>query len=143
MACKQENNLAIGLRWIKVVQVGPEEKGENLVTRFSPEMCHHCAKAPCIEACPVGAITKKSNGIVIIDEYLCIGCGDCITACPFSVIGLDPEKNVASKCTLCVQRVERNLAPACVNACQSGAIYFGDINDVSLRLRQDRARRRL
>ncbi len=142
VACKQENKVPIGVRWIKVVSTGPKKKGENLVTTFSPEMCRHCAKAPCIESCPSEAIIKRANGIVTIDEDLCTGCGDCITACPFSVIGLDPDKNVASKCTLCLHRVEKGLSPACVNACQAGAIYFGDINDISLRLRQDRAQRR-
>jgi len=141
VACKQENKVPVGLRWIMVITVGPKKVGENLVTKFSPKTCRHCAKAPCIEACPEGAITKRADGIVIIDENLCIGCGDCITACPFSVIGIDPQKNVAQKCTLCKHRVEEGLTPACVQACPSKAIYFGNINEISLQLRQERAQR--
>jgi tetrathionate reductase subunit B len=142
VACKEENSVPVGLKWIYVVQTGPEKQGERLVTRFSPEMCRHCTKAPCIEVCPEKAIGKRADGIVLIDDELCIGCGDCISACPFGVIGIDPVTNVASKCTLCVHRIDRGMTPACVNACQTQAIYFGDSNDISLRMQQDRARRR-
>ncbi len=143
VACKQENAVPAGVRWITVISSGPKKVGEKLVTKFSPETCHHCAKAPCIEVCPVDAINQQPNGIVLIDKDRCIGCGDCITACPFSVIGLDPKNNVAQKCTLCIHRVEKGLSPACANACPSRAIYFGDINDISLKLREERAQKRI
>ena len=141
VACKQENDVPIGLRFIKVIQVGPKKVGDNLVAKFSPTTCLHCAKPPCQEVCTVNAIKKRADGIVTIDADLCIGCGECITACPFSVIGIDPQKGVAEKCTLCVHRIEKGLAPACVETCQAGAIYFGDRNEISQRLRHDRAQR--
>ena len=142
VACKQENNVPAGLKWITVIPVGPKKVGDNLVAEFLPTTCLHCAKPPCAEVCPTKAIKKRGDGIVVIDEELCIGCGDCIPACPFSVIGIDPQKNVAQKCTLCLHRIEKGLTPACVQSCQAGAIYFGDINEISLRIRQERAQRR-
>ena len=143
VACKHENDVPIGLRWITVITVGPKKVGDNLITKFVPTTCLHCAKPPCLEACPMRAIKKRGDGIVVIDEELCTGCGDCITACPLSVIGINPQKVVAEKCTLCWHRVEKGLAPACVVACQTGAIYFGDINKISLQLRKERAQRRI
>ena len=141
VACKQENDVAIGLRWITVITVGPKMVGENLVAKFVPTTCFHCAKPPCAEVCPTNAITRRGDGIVIIDRDLCTGCKACIPACPFSVIGINPQTEVAEKCTLCLHRVEKGLTPACVQHCQAGAIYFGDINEISQRLRKDRAQR--
>lgn len=142
VACKQENDVPTGVRWIMVIPVGPKKVGDNLIARFVPTLCLHCAKPPCAEACPVDAIKKRGDGTVIIDEGLCIGCGDCIPACPFSVIGIDPQKNVAQKCTLCLHRIEEGRLPACVQACPSQAIYFGDINEIASRLRYERTQRR-
>ncbi|MBW2029198.1 MAG: 4Fe-4S dicluster domain-containing protein [Deltaproteobacteria bacterium] len=141
VACKQENNVAEGLRWIRVIPVGPVKVGENLVCKFIPSTCHHCARPACVEACPVSAIHKRSDGIVLVDPDLCFGCGACIPACPFSVIGINPQSGVAEKCTLCAHRVEQGLIPACVMHCEAGAIYFGDINDISQQMREDRTQR--
>ncbi len=142
VACKQENGVPAGLKWIDVITVGPKKVGDGLTAEFVPITCLHCARPPCAEVCPNKAITKRGDGIVVIDEELCIGCGDCIPACPFSVIGINRQKNVAQKCTMCVHRVEKGLSPACVQGCQAGAIFFGDINEISLRLRRERAQRR-
>ena len=107
--------------------------------RIDIEKCK--GRMKCMRVCPTQAIRVR-NGMAAIIEEKCIDCGECITACPFSVIMLDKENNVAEKCTLCIHRVEKGLAPACVNACPSGAIYFGDINDISLKLREERAQKR-
>jgi tetrathionate reductase subunit B len=141
VACKQENDVPVGLRWITVITVGPKKVGENLITKFVPTTCYHCAKPPCAEVCPTGAIEKRADGIVIIDANLCTGCGACIPACPFSVIGINPGTGVAEKCTLCQHRVEKGLLPACVQHCVAQAIYFGDVNEISQRMREDRAQR--
>ena len=68
--------------------------------------------------------------MVLIDEELCTGCKDCIEACPLGVMQFDNEKNVAQKCDLCVDRLSSGLSPACVAACPSHCIYFGDISEV-------------
>ncbi len=76
-----------------------------------PVVCHQCAKPPCLEVCPVGAITKEDGGVVLVDEELCIGCGACVEACPFGEISLHPSKEVAIKCDLC------GGDPECVKWC--------------------------
>ena len=130
VACKQENNIPPGINHINVFKVGPRMVGGKLRMDFVPMHCRHCAKAPCIEACPENAITKRSDGIVLINQGLCIGCTACFEVCPFGVIQLNPETNLAQKCTLCVHRVDGGLEPACVRHCPTGCIRFGDVNDL-------------
>ena len=96
VACMQENNLSRA-PWINVVTVGPREVGANLLVDYVPVTCHHCAKPPCADVCPTKAITKRWDGIVVIDESLCTGCMDCLPACPFGVIRLNTQKDVAEK----------------------------------------------
>lgn len=139
VACKQENSLPVGPRWMRVIQVGPEEVNGKLVMSFHPARCMHCGKPRCIDACPEKAITKRMDGIVLIDDRLCTGCMLCIEACPFGAPQFNPETNTVGKCLLCVHRVDKGLKPACVLACPTGAIYFGDINEAVEHKRKDRA----
>lgn len=141
IACKQENNLPAGYNWINVLQVGPRMVGNRLRMDYVPMRCKHCAKAPCIEACPEKAITKRSDGIVVIDHKLCIGCMSCAEACPFGVIALDPEKQVASMCNLCMQLTANGQDPACVHHCPSKCIYYGETNEILKNLREKAATR--
>ena len=93
--------------------------------------CMHCADPGCLKACPApGAIVKYTNGIVDFIEENCIGCGNCITGCPFDVPRISQKDNKAYKCTLCSDRVGVGLEPACVKACPTGAIHFGSKEDM-------------
>lgn len=139
IACKQENDLPVGPRWIRVITVGPKKVNGKLVMDFVPMTCVHCAKPPCAEACPVNAITKRADGIVLIDGELCIGCNACIPACPFRALQVNPETGIAEKCTLCVDRVEKGLKPSCVQHCPAGAICFGEINKITEEARKREA----
>lgn len=141
VACKQEHNLPVGPRWIQVVTVGPRKVGGKLRVDFIPKTCLHCGKPPCAEVCPTDAIKKREDGIVVIEEELCIGCMACEPACPFGVIQFNTEKNVVEKCDLCLSRVEKGLKPACVHHCQAGAILFGDVNEIAQQMRRERAQR--
>ena len=134
IACKQEHNLPIGPRWIRVYPDGPREIEGKLQLRYIVTHCMHCSQPPCKDACPVEAIYKREDGIVLFDEELCIGCKDCIDACPLGVVQFDNAKEVAQKCDLCVDRLDRGLQPACVAACPSHCIYFGDITEITERL---------
>ncbi|MET0350891.1 MAG: formate dehydrogenase subunit beta [Rhizobacter sp.] len=93
--------------------------------------CMHCDDPGCLKACPApGAIVKYTNGIVDFIEENCVGCGNCVTGCPFDVPRISKKDNKAYKCTLCSDRVSVGLEPACVKACPTGAIHFGSKVDM-------------
>jgi Fe-S-cluster-containing dehydrogenase component len=117
IACKQEHGLDVGPRLIRVTEKSAD---------FIPTYCHHCAKAPCLESCPVQAIFKDEHGIVLIDNALCIGCKECIEACPFGAMQFDDQAEVAVKCDLCMDRLKNNEKPACAAACATQCIFWGD-----------------
>jgi len=87
-----------------------------------------------LEACPVEAISKREDGLVLIDGELCNGCKACIDACSLGVMQFDEELDVAQKCNLCVTRIDRGLNPACINACPAQCIYYGGVVEVSRRI---------
>jgi len=101
-----------------------------------PKSCLHCEDPPCVPVCPTGASYKRAeDGIVLVDYDKCIGCKYCAWACPYGARELDEERQVMTKCTLCVDRVydpllpEADRQPACVQACPTNARLFGDIKD--------------
>ena len=134
VACKQEHNLAVGPRWIRVYPDTPREIEDKLQLRYIVTHCMHCSRPPCKDACPVDAISKRDDGIVLVSEELCIGCKDCIDACPLGVMQFDEEKEVAQKCDMCVARIDMGRQPACVDACPSHCIYFGSVSEVTERM---------
>lgn len=115
VACKQEHALGVGPRLIRII----EESSD-----YYPVYCHHCTKAPCVEACPVEAISRNDQGIVLIDNEQCIGCRECIEACPFGAMQFDDQNEIAVKCNLCAHRLAEDLKPACMAICPTGSIYF-------------------
>ena len=93
--------------------------------------CMHCADPGCLKACPSpGAIIQYDNGIVDFQEEYCIGCGYCITGCPFDIPRLSKKDGKVYKCTLCSDRVAVGLEPACVKSCPTGALVFGSKDDM-------------
>ncbi len=93
--------------------------------------CMHCADPGCLKACPApGAIVQYTNGIVDFHEENCIGCGYCITGCPFNIPRLSKQDGKVYKCTLCSDRVAVGLEPACAKTCPTGAITFGSKQDM-------------
>ena len=93
--------------------------------------CMHCADPGCLTACPApGAIFVRDNGIVDFDHDACIGCGYCITTCPFDIPRLNPRNQKVYKCTLCSDRVEVGLEPACIKACPTNCLTFGTREDL-------------
>ncbi len=98
-------------------------------TFFVPKMCNHCAKSPCTQVCPVGASFESPEGIAMVDQNYCIGCGYCVQACPYGCRYMHPEKGVVDKCTLCYHRLQKGLDPACMMACPTGARIYGDLHD--------------
>jgi formate dehydrogenase iron-sulfur subunit len=102
------------------------------------DVCKHCVQAGCLEVCPTGAIIRTEFDTVVIQADVCNGCRYCITACPFDVIGINEVTNTAQKCTLCYDRMQNNMTPACAQACPTASIQFGSIRDLT-----GRAERRL
>ena len=94
------------------------------------DICKHCVNAPCLEVCPTGAIVRTEFDSVYIQEPACNGCRDCIAACPFGVIHVSAQKHIAQKCTLCYDRLQNNLVPACAQACPTASIQFGPIDEL-------------
>lgn len=95
------------------------------------DQCMHCAEPGCLAACPApGAIVQYANGIVDVNPEACIGCGYCATGCPFDVPKFHAKTGKMAKCTLCVDRVEVGLEPACIKACPTGCLNFGTKEDM-------------
>jgi len=107
-----------------------------LKTFFVPKLCNHCANAPCVQVCPVGATFTTRDGVVLVDEKYCVGCSYCIQACPYGARYLHPEKKVADKCSFCYHRITKGLLPACVEVCPTQARVFGEVGLQSSPLRR-------
>ena len=104
---------------------------EHMVWNMSKYQCMHCADPGCLRACPApGAIFVRDNGIVDFSQEECIGCGYCITGCPFDVPRRSPETNKVFKCTLCSDRTAVGLEPACVKVCPTSCLTFGSRDDM-------------
>jgi len=135
VACKQENDLPVGVNRIQVIRIGPRKvKGKEdtygLAMDFIPVMCLHCETPLCAFTCPEGAIKRSDNGIVLIDQEICMGCKACIRSCPFGVISFNYEKGVADKCSMCAHLLREGKEPACVRACPTGALKLVKIDMV-------------
>ncbi len=116
------------------------ENGLNFLT--FPNRCRHCDPAPCMQVCPADALYRnEANDSVLINYNKCIGCEACAIACPFGIIEfhnvyqVDLPRNVNAKCDNCIDRQNQNIEPACVEACKTGALVYGEINDL---IRNDR-----
>ena len=91
--------------------------------------CNHCDHPTCIAACPSGATRQDEQGVVVVDQDLCIGCGFCVEACPYDARFIHALAKKADKCDFCAPRREQGLLPACVTTCPAQAKYFGDLED--------------
>jgi len=97
---------------------------------FSSDVCKHCERAGCLEACPTGSIVRTEFGGVFIQPDVCNGCGYCVTACPFGVVERNGKDGRAFKCTFCYDRQKAGLVPACAKACPTESIKFGEIAEL-------------
>ena len=83
------------------------------------DVCKHCEEAPCQQSCPTGALVYNQFGDIYLQNDICNGCGYCIVACPFGVLGRadyvdgQPGDGHAHKCTLCMDRQADGMTPAC------------------------------
>jgi formate dehydrogenase iron-sulfur subunit len=121
---------AQNFRHVKFIDNVPDEAatvGQGKAWLMMSDVCKHCKHASCMEVCPTGAIIRTEFDTVFIQPDVCNGCRNCIAACPYSVIGVDEHSNVAQKCTLCYDRLQGGMEPACAKACPTQSIQFGPV----------------
>ena len=127
-------------RHVKFIDNVPDEVstvGQGKAWLMMSDVCKHCQHASCMDVCPTGAIIRTEFDSVYIQPDVCNGCRDCIAACPYDVIGLDQNAKVAQKCTLCYDRLQGGMEPACAKACPTQSIQFGPV----IELRQQAQKR--
>ncbi|MQY80734.1 MAG: 4Fe-4S dicluster domain-containing protein [Dehalococcoidia bacterium] len=105
---------------------------------FNKLQCMHCEHPACVTACPVGALQKTEGGPVTYDDNICFGCRYCMVACPFGIPNFEWEDPLPwiRKCTFCADRQGGGLEPACVTTCPSGALKFGERDDLIAEARE-------
>jgi formate dehydrogenase iron-sulfur subunit len=120
-----------GIHWRHVQLIEQfDQSRKNGRWLLMSDVCKHCVRAGCLEVCPTGAIIRTEFDTVVIQSDVCNGCRDCIPACPFGVIEINPASGTAQKCTLCYDRLRAGLEPACSKACPTDSIRFGPIREL-------------
>lgn len=140
VACMDQNDLpGKGPSFRHVTRL---EKGEfpTVKISFLSLSCQHCGDAPCMMVCPTGAIYKREeDGIVDVNQDLCVGCHGCALACPFGAPQY-LEGGKMSKCNFCVDRVNRDLEPACVQVCPTRALGVGSMEKLAEKKAEEASR---
>ena len=131
MACNFTNSPPTDANWRTIDWIGSYDEPEAFVSM----VCMHCAKPPCVEQCPTGAITKRvQDGIVVVDQDKCLGkdnCDMCMQACPYNVPQFGSVDNAKmSKCTFCLGRLEAGKKPFCVMMCTMEALDYGPLEEL-------------
>jgi Fe-S-cluster-containing dehydrogenase component len=130
VACQDQNDSLItehSFRSVNYLENG------SFPTRLSfiSIACFHCGDAPCLMACPSGAIFRReATRVVDIQRDRCIGCHSCELACPFGAPKFTPDGRMA-KCDLCSVRLDHGMEPACVHTCPTRALTFGDATQLA------------
>ena len=122
--------------FIDNVQDETMSSGQGKAWLMMSDVCKHCQHASCMEVCPTGAIIRTEFDSVFIQPDVCNGCRNCIAACPYDVIGQDEHNGVAQKCTLCYDRLQGGMEPACAKACPTDSIQFGPVDELRAAARQ-------
>lgn len=138
-ACNDKHDLPVGVKWRRVAEYagGSTEQNEadgtfraDVFSYYTSISCNHCQDPICVEVCPSKAMHKGKNGIVSIDADLCIGCRYCEMACPYSAPQFNAAKGVMTKCDFCADFLAQGRTPACVAACPSRVLDFGEVDEL-------------
>jgi anaerobic dimethyl sulfoxide reductase subunit B (iron-sulfur subunit) len=141
IACKSKNQLPVGINWRQVHQYGggswmpdPNYLGFLIpVNMFAYSMsvsCMHCQNPACRDICPAAAVTKRDDGIVVINPDQCVGCRYCEWACPYGAPQFNEAKGVMTKCDFCQDLLAKGERPYCVDACVMRALDFGELDEL-------------
>ena len=117
-------------RHVRFVEQPTKTPDKPIAWSMMSDVCKHCANASCLEVCPTDAIVRTEFDTVFIQQDVCNGCRDCISACPYGVIGFNTDTGTAQKCTFCYDRLQNNLKPACATACPTQSIKFGPLDEM-------------
>lgn len=120
--CQVWQRVPVGMRLGAHLHDGPFVHEGRVSLRVRYTACRSCDNAPCLEVCPSGAMRRREDGIVYIDEALCVGCESCGRACPWHVPQYDAAAGKMRKCDLCRDRLDAGLLPACVTGCVTNAL---------------------
>ena len=125
---------ALDWRHVRFIEQFPEDRSQDGFLKGSrwlmmSDVCKHCVRAGCLEVCPTGAIIRTEFDSVYIQQDTCNGCRACIAACPFGVVDIGSDGK-AHKCTLCYDRLQHGMEPACAQACPTDSIRFGDVSEL-------------
>lgn len=138
IACKDKNNNPVGVNFRRVFLYGGGSWLSQAgfmqpvnVFNYSVSLgCQHCQDPACVAACPTGAISKRADGVVMVDQSLCVGCRYCEWACPYGTPQFDSASGTMSKCDFCQDLLAQGQNPACVDACPMRALDFGELSDL-------------
>jgi len=138
IACKDKNHLPVGVIWRRVVEYGGGSwmqrdgvlEPQGVFGYFISISCNHCENPLCMDVCPAKAIYKNEDGMVLIDDDLCIGCRYCEWACPYGAPQFNEEAGVMTKCNFCYDLIAEGEEPACVSACPLRVLEFGELEDL-------------
>lgn len=130
VACKDINHLNPGEFYRRVETLSICIKDNPKLYHYSGA-CNHCGEPACVNVCSVGAMYKAEDGTVRHDDGRCIGCGACMWNCPYGSISFSKTKGVAQKCESCYERREKGQVPACVAACITHALKFGNLDEIN------------
>lgn len=125
---------AENFRHVKFIDLVPEtgtiNAGNGQAFLMMSDICKHCQHASCLEVCPTNAIIRTEYDTVFIQQDVCNGCRDCISACPYGAIGFSDVTGTARKCTMCYDRLQAGMEPACAKACPTQSIQFGTLSEL-------------
>lgn len=127
VACKDKNDLEIGFFFREVADFEGDLFPDVWTASLSMS-CNHCDSPACMANCSQGAITKEDKyGFVLLDADKCSGCQTCVEACPYGAPVFFPEENKVRKCDGCIGWIENGMQPACVGACSTRCLKFGEV----------------
>jgi anaerobic dimethyl sulfoxide reductase subunit B (iron-sulfur subunit) len=138
IACKDKHDLPQGqnFRQVHAYEGGSFAVSNNVVHHdiyayWVPVSCNHCVNAPCVTACPSGAMHKRTeDGLVMINEKSCIGCRRCLSACPYQAPQFDAANGKMKKCDFCQELLQEGKAPACISACPMRVLGYGELSEL-------------
>jgi anaerobic dimethyl sulfoxide reductase subunit B (iron-sulfur subunit) len=134
VACKDKNDLPAGVRWRRVYEYSGgewmvEPDGtfrQDVFAYYLSVSCNHCDRPICVEVCPTTAMNQGKDGIVTVEQAKCVGCRYCEWACPYGAPQYHVERGVMTKCDFCKDELQSAGVPACVAACPTRALSFGE-----------------